>query len=330
MNRSCYQPFFRKNQHGQERLVPCGRCPKCRARIVSGWSVRLLQELKVSKSAKFITLTYADENLPISRNGYRSLYRRDLQLFFKRLRQLNKRAANRNHIKYFAVGEYGGKIGRPHYHVILFNSRIECIQKAWRQAVYVHSDGLPIARTIGNNGQITKVRCRRGKIKTKKMDIGHIHYGDQRGVTGASIGYCLKYILKPKDETGCPDDDSVKPFRLISTELGISYVKDASWRKWHHADINNRMYVTVDNKKVSMPRYWKEKLYTDKQREEIANHSRNKFAEDILKDLFKEYATSNAETYYQKGQSKKHSQEQAMKAAYRKQHSSNKKLCYVL
>lgn len=330
MTKSCYQPFFRKNKHGLERLVPCSRCPKCRARIVSGWSVRLLQELKVSSSAKFITLTYADQNLPISRNGYRSLYRRDLQLFFKRLRVINSRAKNGNRIKYFAVGEYGGKIGRPHYHVILFNSNLQAIAKAWRQNVLVYSDSTPVARIIESNGRVNTVCARGSGIKSKKVAMGNIHYGDKRGVTGASIGYCLKYILKPKDDSGCPDDDSVKPFRLISTELGLSYVKDASWRKWHHADIKNRMYVTVDNKKVSMPRYWKEKLYTEKEREEIAEHSRNKFAEDILKDLFKEYASNNAEQYHKKSTERKRSAEQSMKAAYRKQHSSNKKLCYVL
>ena len=65
-------------------------------------------------------------------------------------------------------------------------------------------------------------------------------------------------------------------------------------------------------------------------REEIAEYSRNKFAEDILKDLFKEYANNNAEQYHKKSTERKRSAEQSMKAAYRKQHSSNKKLCYVL
>lgn len=33
---------------------------------------------------------------------------------------------------------------------------------------------------------------------------------------------------------------------------------------------NNRMYCNLkDNKKISMPRYYKQKLYTDEEREEI-------------------------------------------------------------
>lgn len=35
-------------------------------------------------------------------------------------------------------------------------------------------------------------------------------------------------------------------------------------RNWHHADLLNRMYCNLpDGKKISMPRYYKLKLYTD-------------------------------------------------------------------
>lgn len=41
-------------------------------------------------------------------------------------------------------------------------------------------------------------------------------------------------------------------------------------RKWHMADADNRMYCNLtDGKKISMPRYYKLKLYTDEERESI-------------------------------------------------------------
>lgn len=55
----------------------------------------------------FVTLTYKDAPDEVSK--------RDLQLFFKRLR-----ARLGVGFRYFAVGEYGGRGGRPHYHVALF------------------------------------------------------------------------------------------------------------------------------------------------------------------------------------------------------------------
>lgn len=63
------------------------------------------------KSNAFVTLTYSDENL----DENRSVSIRALQLFHKRHR---KRGYN---YRYYAVGEYGSKTLRPHYHLALFN-----------------------------------------------------------------------------------------------------------------------------------------------------------------------------------------------------------------
>lgn len=62
--------------------------------------------------SSFVTLTYADQNLPD--NG--SLRPCDVQLWLKRLR---KRIAP-DKVRFFAVGEYGDHNWRPHYHVALF------------------------------------------------------------------------------------------------------------------------------------------------------------------------------------------------------------------
>lgn len=74
----------------------------------------------------FLTLTYADEFLPL--DG--SLDKTELQRFFKRLR---KSLAGRK-IKYFACGEYGETFGRPHYHAVVFGvSALESdlVLRAW-------------------------------------------------------------------------------------------------------------------------------------------------------------------------------------------------------
>lgn len=69
-------------------------------------------ESKLHKENCFLTLTYNDENLP--KNN--SLKKRDCQLFIKRLRK----KVSPLKIRYFLAGEYGGRKGRPHYHMILF------------------------------------------------------------------------------------------------------------------------------------------------------------------------------------------------------------------
>lgn len=98
----------------------------CIKRRVSAWSFRLMEEEKKSSSSYFITLTYHNNNLTYTENGLATLVKRDVQLFMKRLRKQNDEK-----LKYYLCGEYGSDTERPHYHVILFNAKLETIQKAW-------------------------------------------------------------------------------------------------------------------------------------------------------------------------------------------------------
>lgn len=112
----CLSPLtFKKN--GLIQTVPCGKCLSCLSRRRSSWSFRLNQEMRVSTSAHFLTLTYSDENLPRSPTGFPVVVKRDVQLWLKRFRKL----LSPFKVRYFAVSEYGTQTFRPHYHVILFN-----------------------------------------------------------------------------------------------------------------------------------------------------------------------------------------------------------------
>lgn len=44
--------------------VPCGKCLACLEQRRGIWTFRILQELKVAETARFVTLTYTEENLP--------------------------------------------------------------------------------------------------------------------------------------------------------------------------------------------------------------------------------------------------------------------------
>ena len=84
-------------------------------------------ESKNWKKNCFITLTYNNPNLPHNENGKKTLKKKDLQDFLKRLRYYEKGietwelTKETNPIRYFACGEYGPKGGRPHYHLCIFN-----------------------------------------------------------------------------------------------------------------------------------------------------------------------------------------------------------------
>lgn len=89
--------------------IPCGRCVECLNTYSTQWAYRVMEEAKLYKRNCFITLTYAPGFEP--RGG---VQKRDLQLFFKRLRGVVGK------VRYFATGEYGERTGRPHYHACLF------------------------------------------------------------------------------------------------------------------------------------------------------------------------------------------------------------------
>lgn len=233
----CYNPYQLKELHpytGEPQHVPCGKCPECKARIISGWSFRLMQEERVSTAAYFVTLTYDTHAVPFAPSGYMTLNKADVQKFMKRLR---KRSTGEKPLKYFAVGEYGTKGWRPHYHLILFNAQPADIVYAWSL------DGKP---------------------------IGNVHFGQ---VSEASVGYTLKYIMKEGRIPLHRNDDRVPEFRIMSKGLGLSYIS-MEIIKWHHADLLNRMYLPLkDGKKIAMPRYYKDWIYLDPfERQSIADH----------------------------------------------------------
>lgn len=256
---SCQTPFtIRDKMTGQSKACPCGKCPNCFARRTSSWSFRLMQEEKCSASALFVTFTYDEHNLPFTKSGYMTLDKADIPRFFKRLRKLDPAAP----IKYFAVGEYGTNYLRPHYHAIIFNATQDDILKAWAL------DG-----------------------KT----LGSVHFG---GVTGASVGYTLKYMSKKSRIPMHKNDDRQPEFALMSKGLGSGYLTPAMIA-WHTKAVQSRMYCVIEGgKKISMPRYYKDRVYSDEQRKAAGVAARL----DALKALDKAEA-ANPDHYRDKFQS---------------------------
>lgn len=111
----------------QYNIVPCGQCPACKHKRVQGWVFRLLQEDKRHRSACFATLTYRNEEISITRNGFMNLVKKDYQDFMKRLR-FNTGCKT---IRYYAAGEYGDTRKRPHFHAIIFDVTEDDIITAW-------------------------------------------------------------------------------------------------------------------------------------------------------------------------------------------------------
>lgn len=241
----CDDPFFvnLKNPVRQERApVPCGKCPNCKKRRVASWIFRLQEEEKRSSSAHFVTLTYDSRFIPISEGGWMTLSKRHLELYFKRLR---KRAGKG--IKYYAVGEYGSRRGRPHYHMIVFNvPDTQMYVDAWN----------------GFGMDLPPEEMAKYDVKKSGHAAGSVFVGS---VSGASIAYTLKYIDKDTfREKREKDDDRLREFSLMSKGLGSNFVTSPMVR-YYHSDIS-RLYVTGrGGHRLPMPRYYRQKIFSKRQ-----------------------------------------------------------------
>lgn len=256
----------------EETSVGCGKCDSCRALQTAHWQFRLMQEEKQSVNACFVTLTYDTKHLPFTPSGFPTLDKKAVPAFVKRVRSFtlrtdkqikkfnagesSKRPKVQNDwqtdlpsIKYYAVGEYGHKFKRPHYHLIMYNVHADAILNAWQ--------------------------------------LGQVHIGT---VTGASIGYCLKYIRKRTWEGHFEGDDRQVIFTLQSKNLGVGYLTDAV-RNYHQSPDN--YHLTLEGKIIPMSRYYRDKLYTDQDKEYILdelNAKRVKHLKNITEETYYEKA----------------------------------------
>lgn len=181
--------LFQQPNIGQkfERIqIACGRCTGCRLERSRVWALRCMHEAHLHEENYFVTFTYDDNNLPYNN----SLTPRDLTLFFKRLRK--KQA-----IRYYSCGEYGDQLGRPHYHAIIFNLRLD--------------DLVPYSYNNGNRLYTSNMLSRNWYNEKTKEILGNVYVGH---VTFESCAYVARYILKKQLGNG-----SYKLYRDPKTDI---------------------------------------------------------------------------------------------------------------
>lgn len=162
-------------------IFACGHCDLCLQKKASEYSFRAACESSLyPKDQLFVTLTYAPHSLPV--NG---VSKDDLQKYFKRLRWRLSVLGLRTDFRYLAVSEYGGKFGRPHYHIIFWNFPLSdfktvfhayaCIRSAWSDYVFDQAG----KRRVVYSKKFSKyyyVRQSRGIVKILPVTYGCSSY----------------------------------------------------------------------------------------------------------------------------------------------------------
>jgi len=264
----CPTPIFIKSTGG---LVPCRQCNQCRITRRREKTTRLVLEAKEHIDVLFVTLSYHNDFLPvdlynpvtgelIASHPTGCLDKRALQLFNKRLRNRLPFGSYR----FWAVGEYGDKKWRPHYHLVMFGL-------SYKDRALIHE-----AWSDPNTGKLFCDPARIDiQIPKKDWDVAQ---------------YCASYVMKkltnPKDDRldGRPPE-----FFLSSKGIGLGFVdKITSALQSKSGQIYIEMHqdiprvAIIEGKRMPLDRYMRKKIIHALQVTEMATEKgQKKFAEEM-------------------------------------------------
>lgn len=119
--------------------------------------------------------------------------------------------------------------------------------------------------------------------------LGSVHIGN---VSGQSIAYTLKYMMKEGKIPKHKNDDRKPEFRTMSKGLGETYLTPEMVR--YHRLHTDRLYATIeDGIKVPLPRYYRERIWNEEERVK---------QNIILQKKLKEHQENDKDTIEQKRQ----------------------------
>lgn len=114
------RPVFRRPVNGFNYecvSLPCKKCEGCAVDKARDYGIRAAHEARMHEWSCFVTLTYDQGNLP-----FRGMLKpQDYYDFRTAMKNLRRDYA----LRFLAVGEYGSKTWRPHFHVCIFGHWFE-------------------------------------------------------------------------------------------------------------------------------------------------------------------------------------------------------------
>ncbi len=225
--------------------VGCGKCIECKKQKARAWQVRLHEEIRHDNKGKFVTLTFSDESIKkLSENitgvtGYNldnEIATIGTRRFLERWRKKYKKS-----VKHWFITELGGNgTENIHIHGIIWTNEIEEISKIWKYGI------VTIGERKYNNG-----------IAMNNSSLGYVNE--------KTINYIIKYVNKPDEKH--PNYNSKI---LTSAGIGNKYLDriDSKQNKYKGTK-TDETYKTRQGIKLNMPIYYRNKIYTEEEREKL-------------------------------------------------------------
>lgn len=234
--------------------IGCGNCIECKLKKAREWRVRLMEDIRTNTNCKFVTLTFSDKSIaqltekivtesicnkmPV-KTGYEldnELATKAVRLWLERYRKEHKKS-----IRHWLVTELGHKgTENIHMHGIVWNVELKELEKHWQY------------------GWVWKGKQYKGRT---------INYVNEQ-----TINYTVKYVNKI--------DAKHKNYRsivLTSSGIGKNYIKrvDAIKNKYKEGN-TNEAYRTRNGTKLALPIYYRNKIYSEEEREKLWIEKLNK------------------------------------------------------
>nr|QJB21307.1 MAG: replication initiator protein [Microvirus sp.] len=211
--------------------IGCGKCIECMKQKKRNWQVRLLEEIKTDRTGKFITFTFSEEAIHELEN--------DIEI-------KNLNTIIDNEIASLAVRRF---------------------LERWRKK-YKKSVKHWFITELGHNG--TERIHIHGIIFTNNIEAikdiwkyGHIWVGDY--VNEKTINYIVKYCNKLDT-----DHKGYIPKIMTSAGIGKGYLKRIDSKINTYKGKNTiEYYKTSDGSKLNLPIYYRNKIYTEEERQNL-------------------------------------------------------------
>lgn len=230
-------------------LIPigCGKCIECKNQKAKNWQVRLLEDVKDNRNGVFVTLTFSDSEMKkLDKEIDIKIqgYARDNEIGKLAVKRFRERWRKRTgkSPRHWLVSELGHK-GTERIH---FHGIIWTNEREWINKHWKY-----------------------GYTWTQKK---------RKNVGGAIATYVTKYMTKIDKH-----HKEYKEIVLTSDGIGAGFIKrDKIGYYRYKGEDTNEQYITTTLQKIGMPIYYRNKLWTEEEREKLWINNINKERRFVL------------------------------------------------
>nr|QJB19732.1 MAG: replication initiator protein [Microvirus sp.] len=226
-----------------EIAIGCGWCEECRKKLANEWRIRLYEEYKENNRAEFVTLSFSPEGIEQLENEIKE----------KKYKGIEGDEIDVNILASYAIRMYTER----------WRKKYKKAQRHWMITELGHknSERIHLHGIIWNTTNTPGEEFRKDIVE--KWKYGNVWIGQY--VNEKTINYITKYITKL--------DTYHKGYKqkiITSKGIGKGYInsEQAKRNQYRGADTNTT-YKAQNGYIIELPRYYKDKLYNEEQKQKL-------------------------------------------------------------